>query len=414
MDLQALGTTDEQDLNHNKEEIDIETIQRKWNLPQLNIKLVDIHSRIQDISDEIKNKGTVILGPENQEQLDARKAKPTTSLKEGDPLMDFLKVTQPHEVPNLIKDDQKPGKKASSKVDEETHETDNGKLKMTQYGIKRNNKKDKKIPCSSCDQVFSMIKEFNQHMKTDHPNVKFRCKYCPKVYNTYNARYKHEYKHFQLPYKCEYCEKRFQFPGLRNKHEKQHTGKGLIPCTWPGCKQQLSCNDALRQHIVTHNDEKFPCSICDKEFNTATILKQHTKGKHGEGYITLCGAAFDWSDGCNEHQKGDCVECDAALKKMQSKPEYPQKRKHWKNSLRESDKKTEEKEQLSELSGTEENEKLSELSGTGSDDSNSGYSGSGSSRSSCSSDSGSSPHGSENADGQQPKNSGTPSSSDTE
>ena len=47
-------------------------------------------------------------------------------------------------------------------------------------------------------------------------------------------------------------------PGLRAKHKKQHTGVGLLPCTWPGCKSKLSCPDALQQHIVTHTDQHFP------------------------------------------------------------------------------------------------------------------------------------------------------------
>ena len=63
------------------------------------------------------------------------------------------------------------------------------------------------------------------------------------------------------------------------------------------------------------------------------------------------------------------------------------KKKHWKSSLRESDKKT------------ADNGKVSDLSGTASDDSNTGSSGSGSSSSS---DSGSSPS-LDNGDGEQPK-----------
>ena len=72
----------------------------------------------------------------------------------------------------------------------------------------------------------------------------------------------------------------------------------FLVCTWPGCKAQLSCQDALKQHIVTHNDQRFDCPHCDKNFNTISNLKQHIRGKHGDGFIDikLCGASFDWSD----------------------------------------------------------------------------------------------------------------------
>ena len=32
------------------------------------------------------------------------------------------------------------------------------------------------------------------------------------------------------------------------------------------------------------------------------------KGKHGDGFIALCGAVYDWSDQLNAHQE-DCTEC---------------------------------------------------------------------------------------------------------
>ena len=138
-------------------------------------------------------------------------------------------------------------------------------------------------------------------MKEVHPDMKFKCQYCPQMYETHNARYKHEHTHFQLPYCCHFCTKQFLFPGLQDHHEGQHTGANLLPCTWPGCKQELSSKDALRQHIDTHTDERHPCEKCDKTFNTIPNLKQHMKGAHGDGFIALCGASFDWSDPCNEH-----------------------------------------------------------------------------------------------------------------
>ena len=140
------------------------------------------------------------------------------------------------------------------------------------------------------------MKSLNHHMKEVQTDMKFKCKYCPCMYETHNARYKHEHTHFQLPYCCHYCIKHFLFPSLRDHHENQHTCTNLLPCTWPGCKKQLSSKDALRQHVDTHTDERHSCDQCDKTFNTIPNLKQHIKGAHGDGFISLCGASFDWSD----------------------------------------------------------------------------------------------------------------------
>ena len=64
-------------------------------------------------------------------------------------------------------------------------------------------------------------------------------------------------------------------------------------------------NIALHQHIVTHDDQKFKYTICNKMFNTEPNLKQYLRGKHGKGFIALCSAVYDCSNGRNEHQ----VEC---------------------------------------------------------------------------------------------------------
>ena len=288
----------------------------------MNVALIDLDVEIKT---QLAKEGR-IMKPRPTENIDIRKAKRVGSLKEEDPLMDCLRTEQPDEVTNLIKDDAKPAKQGTSEVNEKKHKTENGEIEIKQYAIKHGKRQNKKLPCSARDQVFSLVKDFNIHMKEKHPDVKFRCQHCPKVYDTYNAHYKHEYKHFQLPYKCHHCDKRFLFPGLRAKHEKQHTGVGLLPCTWPGCKSKLSCPVALRQHIVTHTDQCFPCSKRDKDFNTETNLQQHMKGKHGDGFITLCGAVYDWSDQRNTHQE-DSTECKKIRDVQKSKPVYPNKRK---------------------------------------------------------------------------------------
>ena len=105
--------------------------------------------------------------------IDIRKAKPVGSLKEEDPLMDCLRTEQPDEVANLIKDDAKPAKQGTSKVNEEKHKTENGEIEIKQYAIKCSKRQNKKLPCSTCAQVFGLVKDFNIHMKEKHPDVKF-------------------------------------------------------------------------------------------------------------------------------------------------------------------------------------------------------------------------------------------------
>ena len=206
--------------------------------------------------------------------LDARKAKPI-ELMEKDPILDHVACEQPDQVDLLTENDKSKG---LSKISETEHETSDGKLKCTGYGLKKPKKQEKKLKCpdTDCDQIFPYVKNLNDHMKEVHPDMKFKCQHCPHMCETHNACYKNEHTHFQLPY-CYFCTKCFLFPGLRDCHDGQHTGANLLPCTWSGCKQQLRSKDALQQHVDTNTDERHPCEQCDKTFNTIPNLKQHIK-----------------------------------------------------------------------------------------------------------------------------------------
>ena len=262
-----------------------------------------------------------------------RSAKPKNSLKEPDPLLTAFQENNPEEVAELLQED---GMKVKGTciIGQEELNTQEGEINIKTYEIRRRKKQKKNLQCpnTECNRVFDFVKDMNAHVTEEHPDVRFRCQYCPKSYNTYNGRYKHEHKHFELPYCCHYCSMRFLFPGLREKHERQHTQKGLLPCTWPQCKQMLSCKDALRQHINTHTEERHKCEKCPKDFNTLSNLRQHEKGAHGEGYISQCGAAFDWSDSRNEHQV-NCTECTAKKNEQLHRPKYPHTRRQWKKSI---------------------------------------------------------------------------------
>ena len=98
---------------------------------------------------------------------------------------------------------------------------------------------------------------------------------------------------------------------------------------------QLSSKDALRQHVDTYTEVHYPCTHkdCAQTFNTVSILKQHEKGTHGEGYISLCGASFDWSDSRNDHQK-ECTECAERKEEKFHLPKSSKPLKQWKKSIR--------------------------------------------------------------------------------
>ena len=103
--------------------------------------------------------------------------------------MDHVSHEQPDQVDLLTERDEPITSKGSSKISETEHETSNGKLRCTRYGLKKPKKQEKKLKCldTSCDKIFPYVKNLNDHMKEVHPDMKFKCQYCPRMYETHSA-----------------------------------------------------------------------------------------------------------------------------------------------------------------------------------------------------------------------------------
>ena len=89
----------------------------------------------------------------------------------------------------------------------------------------------------------------------------------------------------------------------------------------------LANKDSLNQHVLRHQDLKLKCDQCppdERTFPTMMSLKQHKQGKHGNGFIALCGYVCKWPDERCEHQK-ECRECSVEKDKKLNKDENPWK-----------------------------------------------------------------------------------------
>ena len=91
-------------------------------------------------------------------------------------------------------------------------------------------------------------------------------------------------QHFLLPHGCPSCPMRFLYPFQRDSHITKHTGTGLIPCEWRGCKRKFTSKRSMSQHLEKHRNEqsgkKWTCEQClDKPtYKTKSNFDQHTRG----------------------------------------------------------------------------------------------------------------------------------------
>ena len=104
------------------------------------IKLAEIQAEKDKKDSELKdifNCSDVSISLEKcDETLDGCKAK-QTELKEQDPILDHVACEQPDQVVLLTESDNATKSKGSSKIRETKHETSDGKLKCTGYGLKK-------------------------------------------------------------------------------------------------------------------------------------------------------------------------------------------------------------------------------------------------------------------------------------
>ena len=109
-------------------------------------------------------------------------------------------------------------------------------LQVQSYTIRKHisSKRDFKCPTSrSCKGTYLSQANMNIHVKTTHPDLRWKCNYCTAKYN---AAYKHERAHSGPKHECKSCHKKFIYKSHLEEHRRLHTGKGLIPCIGKGFK----------------------------------------------------------------------------------------------------------------------------------------------------------------------------------
>lgn len=166
--------------------------------------------------------------------------------------------------------------------------------------------------CPHCGDVFQQDKEYQDHLKVDHPDETHVCAVCDHILpskSAYSSHIKmkhiktHDLSQFIKDKECCICNRKFDTEDLAEKHTNVHKPDTEHEC--PACHKLYRQMWKLEQHIrESHeNGVTFACPDCEDTFSYKGKLDMHTKLFHaGPYHCYTCYEQFDGRLDMEQHQ----------------------------------------------------------------------------------------------------------------
>ncbi|XP_053620754.1 zinc finger protein 425-like [Plodia interpunctella] len=161
----------------------------------------------------------------------------------------------------------------------------------------------KKIQCLDCEYVCSKREALIAHVNREHlDHHPFTCEHCSQqFYSKVTLKY-HLNRFHRNNFVCEFCDLDFKVRAILEVHvEKCKLIKRQFKCD--DCASSFDTPQELLSHRSTrHNEERFPCNLCNEKFFSNLKLKEHmfrihsgiqTKRKRTNLECTICEIKFD-------------------------------------------------------------------------------------------------------------------------
>ena len=183
-----------------------------------------------------------------------------------------------------------------------------GTLVTKNFVLPRRIRSTRSFKCGveKCNQVFSAIKDLNQHHRDKHPPVK--CDMCTKYFSCPNEMLKHKYKHYEVMFECAICEKGFTFESQYTAHKMKHRKSPGHQCI--KCQKWFMRISELNAHLITHRKKYTYCTVpgCDYKNKDPRNVRAHTR-RHSDVprfKCPKCDKAFRWCAQCKRHLEKNC------------------------------------------------------------------------------------------------------------
>lgn len=151
------------------------------------------------------------------------------------------------------------------------------------------------LNCVLCDKTFMYFHALNVHMNEHYRN--YVCETCGLGFVNETRLTMHKARHEVGIYPCDQCGKVFKTDNYREQHiDRIHRKVGRVYC--PKCDVRLMSYYQKLKHLVQVHGEQpmnFPCTACEKQFESRRLLTLHIRKKHLKDFkheCEYCGQKF--------------------------------------------------------------------------------------------------------------------------
>jgi len=149
----------------------------------------------------------------------------------------------------------------------------------TAHSVNSGDNDQQKVVCEHCGKsVFK--KHYSKHVQGVHGTKKLQCSQCTSVFKE-EAALKRHVKELHTKMTCEVCGKVFPYRSYQRHYLRQHTPEHLKPFKCDICVplRGFICRQDLSEHMNTHTmDRPHVCQICSAAFRSSGNLCAHIRG----------------------------------------------------------------------------------------------------------------------------------------
>ena len=141
---------------------------------------------------------------------------------------------------------------------------------------------EKVAACPRCGIMFASISKFKDHLvrQGSVESSSFSCSVCYRVYSSERLLREHVRRHINT-LKCPHCDLTCNGPS-RLQHHIRFRHNTDTPHCCPVCQKGFKTTHCLNEHVVSHGQKRFECSIngCKYAGKTPKAWQSHMKKYH--------------------------------------------------------------------------------------------------------------------------------------